>query len=107
MNPTIKVAQQFPNVMFDHATGYKTAKNVGVYNARFYEGPLLCGIIAGTDDENERRRLRRGISDSRSRPGNQSRSRGDAQRQSQGRGESDLDQLRGPIRVASAKRRTR
>ena len=47
MNPTIKVAQQFPNVMFDHATGYKTAKNVGVYNARFYEGRYLCGIIAG------------------------------------------------------------
>jgi basic membrane protein A and related proteins len=34
-------------VMFDHATGYKTAKNVGVYNARFYEGRYLCGIIAG------------------------------------------------------------
>ncbi|HEY2816482.1 MAG TPA: BMP family ABC transporter substrate-binding protein [Casimicrobiaceae bacterium] len=47
MNPTIKVASQFPNVMFDHATGYKTAKNVGVYNARFYEGRYLCGIIAG------------------------------------------------------------
>ena len=47
MNPTIKVAPQFPNVMFDHATGYKTAKNVGVYNARFYEGRYLCGIIAG------------------------------------------------------------
>jgi basic membrane protein A len=47
MNPTIKVAQQFPNAMFDHATGYKTAKNVGVYNARFYEGRYLCGIIAG------------------------------------------------------------
>src|SRR5689334_18424044 len=47
MNPTIKVAQQFPNVMFDHATGYKTAKNVGVYNARFYEGRYLAGIVAG------------------------------------------------------------
>lgn len=47
MNPTIKVAQQFPNVDFEHATGYKTAKNVGVYNARFYEGRYLCGVIAG------------------------------------------------------------
>ena len=47
MNPTIKVAQQFPNVMFDHATGYKTAKNVGIYNARFYEGRYLTGIVAG------------------------------------------------------------
>jgi simple sugar transport system substrate-binding protein len=47
MNPTIKVAQQFPNNVFLHATGYKTAKNVGIYNARFYEGRYLCGIIAG------------------------------------------------------------
>ncbi len=47
MNPTIKVAQQFPKVDFEHATGYKTAKNVGIYNARFYEGRYLNGIIAG------------------------------------------------------------
>ena len=47
MNPTLKVAQQFPNITFEHATGYKTAKNVGIYNARFYEGRYLCGIIAG------------------------------------------------------------
>ena len=47
MNPTIKVAQQFPNIHFEHATGYKTAKNVGTYNARFYEGRYLAGIVAG------------------------------------------------------------
>jgi len=47
MNPTIKVAQQFPNIVFMHATGYKTAKNVGIYNARFYEGRYLCGVMAG------------------------------------------------------------
>jgi simple sugar transport system substrate-binding protein len=47
MNPTIKVAPQFPTVAFEHATGYKTAKNVGIYNARFYEGRYLNGIIAG------------------------------------------------------------
>jgi len=47
MNPTIKVAQSFPNVKFEHATGYKTAKNVGIYNARFYEGRYLAGIVAG------------------------------------------------------------
>jgi basic membrane protein A len=47
MNPTIKVAPQFPSVAFEHATGYKTAKNVGIYNARFYEGRYLCGVIAG------------------------------------------------------------
>jgi simple sugar transport system substrate-binding protein len=47
MNPTIKVAQTFPKVTFNHATGYKTAKNVGTYNARFYEGRYLAGIVAG------------------------------------------------------------
>ena len=47
MNPTIKVAQTFPKHMFEHATGYKTAKNVGTYNARFYEGRYLAGIVAG------------------------------------------------------------
>ncbi len=47
MNPTLKVAKQFPNVDFEHATGYRTAKNVGIYNARFYEGRYLAGIVAG------------------------------------------------------------
>jgi basic membrane protein A and related proteins len=47
MNPTIKVAQTFPNTIFEHATGYKAAKNVGTYNARFYEGRYLAGIVAG------------------------------------------------------------
>lgn len=47
MNPTIKVAQSFPKTHFDHATGYKTAANVGIYNARFYEGRYLAGIVAG------------------------------------------------------------
>ncbi|MGE5170933.1 MAG: BMP family ABC transporter substrate-binding protein [Rudaea sp.] len=47
MNPTLKVAQQFPDTFFEHATGYKTAKNVGTYNARFYEGRYCAGIVAG------------------------------------------------------------
>jgi simple sugar transport system substrate-binding protein len=47
MNPTIKVAAQFPNVIFEHATGYKRAKNVGTYSARFYEGRYLTGMVAG------------------------------------------------------------
>jgi basic membrane protein A len=47
MNPTLKVARQFPNTDFEHATGYKTDKNVGIYNARFYEGRYLAGIVAG------------------------------------------------------------
>ncbi len=47
MNPTIKVAKQFPNVTFAHATGYKRSDNVSTYLARFYEGRYLAGIIAG------------------------------------------------------------
>ena len=47
MNPTLKVATAFPSVKFEHATGYKTATNVGIYNARFYEGRYLAGIVAG------------------------------------------------------------
>lgn len=47
MNPTLKVAQQFKNVKFEHATGYQTTPNVAVYNARFYEGRAVIGTIAG------------------------------------------------------------
>lgn len=47
MNPTLKVANQYPKNYFEHATGFKTAKNMGFYNARFYEGRYLAGVIAG------------------------------------------------------------
>ncbi|GAB4465695.1 MAG: BMP family ABC transporter substrate-binding protein [Burkholderiaceae bacterium] len=47
MNPTLKVAEEFPDVKFEHATGYKRAANVGTYNIRFYEGRYLAGIVAG------------------------------------------------------------
>ena len=47
MNPTLKVAKQFPNVKFVHLTGYKTAVNVANTNARFYEGRYLAGVLAG------------------------------------------------------------
>lgn len=47
MNPTIKVAEEFPAVKFEHATGYKSAANVGTYNIRFYEGRYLAGVVAG------------------------------------------------------------
>src|SRR5665647_514082 len=38
MEPTLKVAKKFPNVKFEHATGYKRSTNVATYSARFYEG---------------------------------------------------------------------
>ena len=46
MNPTLKAAKKFGNVKFEHATGYKQAKNVGTYSARFYEGRYIAGVIA-------------------------------------------------------------
>ncbi|MGH2341962.1 BMP family ABC transporter substrate-binding protein [Segnochrobactraceae bacterium EtOH-i3] len=47
MNPTLKVAQKFPKVDFEHATGYKRAKNVGTYAGRFYQARYVLGQIAG------------------------------------------------------------
>ena len=47
MNPTLKIAKQFPKVIFEHASGYKTAKNMGNYLPRFYEGRYLAGMAAG------------------------------------------------------------
>jgi basic membrane protein A and related proteins len=46
MDPTLKVAARHPDVMFEHATGFKTAPNVTTYNARFYEGRYIIGQIA-------------------------------------------------------------
>ena len=47
MEPTLKVAQEFPDVRFESITGYKTAPNVAVANARYYEGRYLAGVAAG------------------------------------------------------------
>lgn len=51
MDPTINVAAKFPDVKFEHATGYKQADNVSVYSARFYEGRAVQGHIAGNMTE--------------------------------------------------------
>jgi simple sugar transport system substrate-binding protein len=44
---TVKVAKLFPQVHFEHATGYKTAANLATYETRFYEGAYLLGVLAG------------------------------------------------------------
>ncbi|OKL43418.1 BMP family ABC transporter substrate-binding protein [Pseudovibrio exalbescens] len=51
MNPTIKVAKRYPDVKFEHATGYKQADNVSTYGARFYEGRYIIGQIAAQVSE--------------------------------------------------------
>ena len=48
MDSTIKVAERFPDVMFEHATGYKRADNVSTYSGRFYEGRYVIGQIAAS-----------------------------------------------------------
>jgi simple sugar transport system substrate-binding protein len=47
MEPTVKVAKLFPHVHFEHASGYKTGPNLVTYEARFYEGAYLLGVLAG------------------------------------------------------------
>lgn len=48
MDPTNAVAAKFPDVKFEHATGFKREHpNVTTYNARFYEGRAVLGTIAG------------------------------------------------------------
>lgn len=46
MNPTAKVAKQFPKVVFEHSTGYKRDKNLGTYLSRSYEGRYVGGYLA-------------------------------------------------------------
>jgi basic membrane protein A len=46
MDATLKVANKYPNVFFEHATGFKRAKNMSTYAARFYEGRYIQGQIA-------------------------------------------------------------
>ncbi|MCA0401531.1 MAG: BMP family ABC transporter substrate-binding protein [Proteobacteria bacterium] len=47
MEPTLKVAKKYPDVKFEHATGFKRDKNVATYSAKFHEGRFIIGKIAG------------------------------------------------------------
>ena len=47
MNQQLKVAKAFPNTKFMHATGYKSAPNLGLYDVRTYEGAYMLGVVAG------------------------------------------------------------
>ena len=46
MDATVKVAKKYPNLYFEHNTGYKRDKNLATYSARFYEGRYIQGVIA-------------------------------------------------------------
>ncbi len=43
-----KLGEEFPDVKFEHATGYKTRENVRTFDSRTYEGAYLAGIVAGS-----------------------------------------------------------
>ena len=47
MDPTLKIAAEFPEIKFDHITGYKRAPNMATGNIRFYEGRYVQGVVAG------------------------------------------------------------
>ena len=47
MDATLKVAEEFPDVKFEHCTGYKRSDNVATYNSKFHEGRAVLGTIAG------------------------------------------------------------
>jgi len=47
MDPTLEVAEEFPNVLFEHCSGYKTRENMATYFGRMYQPRYLSGIVAG------------------------------------------------------------
>ena len=65
MDATLKVANKYPNVMFEHATGFKRAKNMSTYAARFYEGRYIQGQIAAKMSKSGVDRLHRLVPDPR------------------------------------------
>lgn len=47
MDSMLKVAKKYPNTVFMHCSGFKTAKNMGNYFGRMYQARYLTGIVAG------------------------------------------------------------
>lgn len=47
MDPLLAVAKDFPELRFEHCSGYKTAENMGNYFLRMYQGEYLAGYMAG------------------------------------------------------------
>ncbi|BDQ32803.1 BMP family ABC transporter substrate-binding protein [Pseudodesulfovibrio portus] len=47
MDPTIKVAKEFPDAKFMHCSGFKKSENVSNYFGRIYQARYLTGLVAG------------------------------------------------------------
>ncbi|MGE4263578.1 MAG: BMP family ABC transporter substrate-binding protein [Desulfovibrio sp.] len=53
MDPTLKVAKDFPNVKFMHCSGFKASDNVSNYFGRIYQARYLTGMTAGLMTKND------------------------------------------------------
>ena len=53
MDPTLAVAEQYPDVIFEHCSGYKTADNMSTYFGRIYQPRYLSGLVAGSMTEDD------------------------------------------------------
>jgi basic membrane protein A len=47
MDAMYEVAQEFPDIYFEHCSGYKTAENMSTYFGRIYQPRYLSGLVAG------------------------------------------------------------
>ena len=47
MDYMVDVSKKFPNVVFEHCSGYKTTDNLGTYFNRDYQARFLTGMVAG------------------------------------------------------------
>ncbi len=47
MDPTLNVAKDFPDVVFENCSGYKSAANMGNYFGRMYQADYLSGLVVG------------------------------------------------------------
>ena len=45
MDAIVRVARDYPSVCFESNAGFKTADNVGTYNARYYQARYLAGML--------------------------------------------------------------
>jgi len=53
MDPTITVAEEFPDIQFVHISGFKTADNVSTVFGRMYQPRYLSGLVAGATTESD------------------------------------------------------
>jgi len=104
MEPTLKVAKKYPNVHFEHATGYKRDKNMSTYSGRFYEGRYIQGIIAAKMSKSGVLGYIGSFPDPGSHLGHQCHDARRADRQSEHQGQDHLGQLLVRSRQGSRRR---